>query len=108
MDNREKMIYLLCGIAVSLVVITFLYLFITPSGIAARNSWFNTMEKAEENSSYENVKKVEEKCRLYISSYKQDKELYEGYKNSSDETKREKAEACRIRANQTAINRQTT
>ena len=56
----------------------------------------------DDNTSYENRKKVEDTCRAMIASYESDKLTYEQYKDSDNEEKRSWAEQAKMRANKTA------
>ena len=66
------------------------------------NSWFHAVQKADDATSYETLKKVEDTCRAMIASYEADKLTYEQYKDSEDEQKQEWAEQAKMRANKTA------
>lgn len=74
----------------------------TPTGKAMWNNWFHNVEKADDNTSYENRKKVEDTCRSMIASYNSDKLIYEQYKDSENEQKQSWAEQAKMRANKTA------
>ena len=60
------------------------------------------VQKADDRTNYETLKKVEDTCRAMIASYEADKLTYEQYKNSTDKEKTEGAEQARMRANKTA------
>ena len=60
------------------------------------------VQKADDRTNYETLKKVEDTCRAMIASYEADKLTYEQYKDSTDEEKTEWAEQARMRANKTA------
>lgn len=91
-------------ICVFLVVILFASLFFTatPSGKAIWNNWFHAVQKADDNTNYSTLKKVEDTCRSMISSYNTDKLTYEQYKDSESEEKQSWAEQAKMRANKTA------
>ena len=93
------------GVAVTVALILFVglpvYFGLTPSGRAAWNKWQYSLEKVDEKT-YENRKKVEDTCRAMISSYMQDKLIYEQYKNSEVYEERSWANNAKIRANSTA------
>lgn len=74
----------------------------TPIGRTIWNSWWHDVEKADDNTSYENRKMVEDTCRAMIASYKTDVDTYNMYKDSDDEEKLSWAEQARMRANKTA------
>ena len=60
------------------------------------------VQKADDRTNYETLKKVEDTCRAMIASYEADKLTYEQYKDSTDEEKTEWAEQARMLANKTA------
>ena len=74
----------------------------TPSGKAMWNSWFHDVQKADDNTNYKTLKKVEDTCRSMIASYEADKLTYEQYKDSTNEEKQSWAEQAKMRANKTA------
>ena len=79
-----------------------IYFTATPSGVSAWNNWFGTVQKADDDTNYETLKRVEDTCRSMISSYNSDKLIYEQYKDSDDEEKQNWAEQAKMRANKTA------
>ena len=79
-----------------------IYFGATPAGRAAWNSWFYDVQKADDNTNYETLKKVEDTCRAMIASYTSDKLTYEQYKDSDNEEKQSWAEQAKMRANKTA------
>lgn len=74
----------------------------TPTGVALWNNWFHAVQDADDDTSYETRKKVEDTCRSMISSYKSDCLTYNMYKDSEDPEKQGWAEQARMRANKTA------
>ena len=93
---------LLCIIAIVFAFCVIFFNF-TTKGIRVRNTFFSSLQKEEDNSSYETRKKVEDTCRAMVSSYNSDKSIYDQYKDSSDTQKQEWAESAKIRANKTAF-----
>lgn len=91
------------GITVLFLLIVGLPIFfgLTKTGRAVWNEWRYGLEKIDEKT-YENQKKVEDTCRAMISSYTQDKLVYEQYKDSEVEEERSWANNAKIRANNTA------
>jgi hypothetical protein len=85
-----------------LVVVGILYLSVTPAGRATWNNWWYGVQKADDSTNYETLKKVEDTCRAMIASYNADKLTYEQYKNSDNEEKQSWAEQAKMRANKTA------
>lgn len=90
-------------LTILLVVVIGLTIFFTavPTGRAIINDWKYSLEKVDEKT-YENQKEVEDTCRAMISSYTQDKLVYEQYKDSEVEEERSWANNAKIRANNTA------
>ena len=75
---------------------------VTPMGKALWNRWFFKVQKADDNTNYETIKKVEDTCRSMITSYESDKLKYEQYIKSDDKVKLEWAEQAKMRVNNTA------
>ncbi len=90
-------------ILVILFAVGILYLSATPAGRATWNSWWYDVQKADDATNYETLKKVEDTCRSMISSYLSDKLVYEQYKDSENEEKQSWAEQAKMRANKTAV-----
>ncbi len=74
----------------------------TPSGKAIWNNWVHSVQKADDDTNYTTLKKVEDACRSMIASYEADKLTYEQYKDSDNEEKQSWAEQAKMRANKTA------
>ena len=92
-------------LAVLLVVAFFggiIYFSATPAGVATWNNWWHGVQKADDSTNYETLKKVEDTCRAMIASYEADKLTYEQYKDSDNEEKQSWAEQAKMRANKTA------
>lgn len=75
---------------------------ISPSVRELVNGVKHDVQKADDCTNYETIKKVEDTCRAMISSYEADKLTYEQYKDSTDKEKTEWAEQAKMRANKTA------
>ena len=75
---------------------------ISPSVRELINGVKHDVQKADDHTNYETIKKVEDTCRAMISSYEADKLTYEQYKNSTNKEKTEWAEQAKMRANKTA------
>ena len=99
-----KNIFAALGIIVLVIVFIGLPIFfsVTPVGKAAWNGWFHAVQKADDATNYETLKKVEDTCRAMIASYNADKLTYEQYKDSDNEEKQSWAEQAKMRANKTA------
>ena len=74
----------------------------TPIGKSLWNSWFHSVQVADDNTNYETKKNVEDTCRSMISTYNSDKLIYEQYKDSDNAEKAGWAEQAKMRANKTA------
>lgn len=86
-----------------LLVLGLLFFGATPVGRAAWNSWFHDVQKADDATNYDTLKKVEDTCRAMVSSYEADKLTYEQYKDSENENEQEWAQQAKMRANKTAV-----
>ena len=75
---------------------------VSPSIRELVNGVKHDVQKADDRTNYETLKKVEDTCRAMIASYEADKLTYEQYKDSTDKEKTEWAEQARMRANKTA------
>ena len=93
-----------CIIALVLVICLSIFFGATPAGKTVWNNWFQSVQKADDDTNYETIKKVEDTCRAMIASYEADKLTYEQYKDSESEEERSWASQAKMRANQTASN----
>lgn len=89
-------------VLVALLLLAILFFAVTPIGRTIWNNWWHDVEKADDNTSYENRKTVEDTCRAMMTSYKTDVDTYNMYKDSDNEEKLSWAEQARMRANKTA------
>ena len=89
-------------VLVALLLLAILFFAVTPIGRTIWNNWWHDVEKADDNTSYENRKMVEDTCRAMMVSYKTDVDTYNMYKDSDNEEKLSWAEQARMRANKTA------
>lgn len=85
-----------------LFVFALIFFGLTHMGRAAWNTWFTQVQRADDSTRYETMKKVEDTCRSMIASYESDKLTYEQYKDSENEEKQSWAEQAKMRANKTA------
>ena len=99
-----KDILAVIGLIILLILIIGLPIFFgaTPTGKAIWNNWFHAVQKVDDATNYNTLKKVEDTCRAMISSYESDKLTYEQYKDSDDAEKQSWAEQAKMRANKTA------
>ena len=85
-----------------IAIIVVLFFSATTIGRTVWNTYWHDVEKADDNTSYENRKKVEDTARAYISSYNADVDIYNTYCNNENENMKSYAESARIRAIKTA------
>ena len=90
------------SVIVLLLILISFWFGCTPAGKATWNKWFYSVQKADDATNYETIKKVEDTCRSMMASYESDKLAYEQYKDSDNEEKQSWAEQARMRANKTA------
>lgn len=90
------------GFVFCAALVIFVIAYITPSGRGAINTYLFGVQKVDDTTNYETIKKVEDTCRAMISSYESDKLTYEQYKDSYNEEKQSWAEQAKMRANKTA------
>lgn len=96
-------------IFLSVICIIFFFgivIIVTPLNNALGTWWNNkvnyAVQKIDDSTNYDMIKKVEDTCRAMISSYYTDKLTYEQYKNSDNDEKQSWAEQAKMRANKTA------
>lgn len=99
-----KSFFAILGIIILIIAVVGLPIFFgaTPTGKTMWNNWFHAVQKADDATNYETLKKVEDTCRAMIASYNADKLTYQQYKDSDNEEKQSWAEQARMRANKTA------
>lgn len=90
------------GVACYIIIVALLIAYITPGGRAAINTYFFGVQKADDATSYETRKQVEDTCRAMVASYETDKLIYEQYKDSDSDEQKSWAEQAKMRANKTA------
>jgi len=91
------------GIIVSTLLVAIILFFgVTPMGKGVWNNWFYNVQKVDDVTNYETIKKVEDTARGMIASYKADALKYEQYSGSSDPKQKEWGEQAKMRANTTA------
>jgi hypothetical protein len=90
-------------IVVAVLLAAIIFFSAIPSGRATWNNWWHDVQKADDVTNYDTIKKVEDTCRAMIASYESDKLTYEQYKDSDNEDKQTWAEQAKMRANKTAM-----
>ena len=99
MNKRVKISSIMAGV---IVVGVILFFGMTPSGRTLINNWMFGIQKADDNSNYRTIKRVEDSCRAMIVSYTSDKLTFEQYKDAESAEKQSWAEQAKMRANKTA------
>lgn len=98
MTKEEKIILAVIGIVVLLAIA----LSISPEWRKEINGIAHDLQKADDETNYATLKKVEDTCRAMLASYEADKLTWQQYRDSESEEKREWADQAMIRANRTA------
>lgn len=93
----------ICAVLILAMIASIGYFGFTPAGVAKWNTWFHAVQKADDATNYDTLKKVEDTCRAMISSYESDKLTYEQYKDSDNEEQQSWAAQAKMRANKTAV-----
>lgn len=102
MTKSDKLIASIVAIALIMGIGSGIFFGATHVGKATWNLWFGSIQKVDDATNYETLKKVEDTCRAMISSYEADRLTWEQYKDSGDEEKVGWAEQAKMRANKTA------
>ena len=92
--------YVAIGFIVIFTVVMMVVL--APEIRAGFNKLGYDIQKADDATNYETLKKVEDTCRAYIASYEADKITYESNKDIDTDIARELAQSAKTRANRTA------
>jgi hypothetical protein len=100
METIVKIVVIILTLA---LIGCFFYFTCTPAGVATWNNWWHGVQKVDDVTDYDTIKKVEDTCRAMIASYESDKLTYEQYKDSNNEEKLSWAEQAKMRANKTAV-----
>lgn len=98
----KRVVISLSAILGLLILSAILFFGLTPEGRTTWNNWFHNVQKADDNTRYENRKHVEDTCRAMIASYESDKLTWEQYKDVFGTTQRIWADQAKMRANKTA------
>lgn len=100
LDKKTHIRYFLLGVLLVAVVTAIVML--APNIRAGFNKLEHDIQKADDATNYETLKKVEDTCRAYIASYEADKITYESNKDIDTDVARELAQSAKTRANRTA------
>ena len=100
--NSKDSIWKYVAIGIMVIAVAVLFVVFAPNIRAGFNKLEHDIQKADDATNYETLKKVEDTCRAYIASYEADKITYETLKNETDEVSIETARSAKIRANRTA------
>lgn len=96
MSKRETAAVI--GIVLVLLIV---FTALTPGGRENWNNWIFQLHKADDATSYQTRKEVEDSCRAMQASYEADRLTYTQYAQGTPE-ERKWAAAARTRANKTA------
>lgn len=98
-----KKVLITIGVIFFIIIFIALPIFfnLTPTGKAIKNNWYHAIQKADDATNYETLKKVEDTCRAMLASYESDMLIYIQYKNSDNEEKQSWAEQAKMRVNKT-------
>lgn len=103
MENGSKVALWMC---IAALVALILHFFVLPAVLPEYTAWKNTVDhaiqKADDATNYDTLKKVEDTCRAMQASYQADKLTWQQYRESDSEEKRSWAEQALLRANRTA------
>lgn len=102
MTKSDKLIASIVAIVLVMGIGSGIFFGATHVGKATWNLWFGSIQKVDDATNYETLKKVEDTCRAMISSYESDRLTWEQYKDSDDEERVGWAEQAKMRANKTA------
>lgn len=102
--TREEKEALWKSLAIGLVIaiIVILAIVFAPNIRTGINNWRHDIQKADDATDYETLKKVEDTCRAYIASYEADKITYDTNKMLESEEAQALASSAKTRANRTA------
>ena len=99
-DNKSIWKYVAIGLFTIFAVVMIVVL--APEIHAGFNKIEYDIQKADDETNYETLKKVEDTCRAYIASYEADKITYMTNISLESDVAQETARSAKIRANRTA------
>ena len=89
-------------IVVAILLAVLLIINVTPSGRRLINNWRFDVQKIDDATNYDTIKKVEDTCRAMMASFEGDKSTWEMYKDSEIAEEQSWAKQAKMRANKTA------
>lgn len=102
MSDTEKTVCIVIAVLLVLFIGLGSFFGLTHAGRAIWNLWFGSVQKVDDATNYQTLKKVEDTCRAMIASYEADKLTWGLYKGSDSQEKQGWAEQAKMRANKTA------
>ena len=101
MEKSKNTAVTILTVVLAVAVVVMLIVF-APNIRANINNWKHDIQKADDATDYETLKKVEDTCRAYIASYEADKITYDTNKMLDSIQAQELANSAKTRANRTA------
>ena len=74
MNRKGRMILAVAAVALTLTAL------LTPAGRRTWNQWLFQLQKADDATSYQTKKQVEDTCRAMLASYQADRLIYQEYR----------------------------
>ena len=75
-------------VVLTIIAVVSVFCALAPSIVASINQRAYDVQKVDDATSYESLKRVEDTCRAMIASYEADKLTYEQYRNSDSPEQR--------------------
>ena len=69
----NKTIAIIIGVVLIIIIGMTIFFCATPMGKTIWNNWYHAVQKADDDTNYNTLKKVEDTCRSMIASYNSDK-----------------------------------
>jgi hypothetical protein len=89
------------GLCLLILILVMSVVFAAPIR-GAVNTWRFGIQKTDDVTSYQTLKRVEDTCRAMTASYNADKLTYEQYRDDASAEKKSWGEQAKMRANKTA------
>lgn len=103
----EKNVLTVLACIVAIVMLFAIGYAVSPGIRSAFNKVAYDVQKADDATNYDTLKKVEDTCRAMQASYQADKLTWQQYRNSDSSEQRSWADQALLRANRTAANYNT-